>query len=48
MERLYDNERTQPLTWANASKLIEMQSPPAKEPAKAEDNADAGETGQAP
>ena len=48
MERLYDNERTRPLTWANASKLIEMQSPLAKEPAKAQDDADAGETGQAP
>jgi len=34
MQRLYDNETQRPLTWANASKLAEMQAPPAKETKK--------------
>lgn len=47
MERLYDNERTRPLTWANASKLIEMQAPAAKDSAKAPVDADDGVKGKA-
>lgn len=30
MERLYDNEKHKPLSWANASRLSEMQSPEQK------------------
>lgn len=30
MERLYDNERHRPLSWANATRLAEMQAPEPK------------------
>jgi NADH-quinone oxidoreductase subunit I len=32
MQRLYDNERSRPITWGTASKLAAMQAPAAKEP----------------
>ncbi len=32
LARLYENEKTLPLSWANASRLVEMQAPP--KPAK--------------
>lgn len=32
MERLYANEKSRPLSWANATKLSEMQAPAAKSP----------------
>lgn len=34
MERLYENEKSRPLTWANATKLAAMQAPPGKEATK--------------
>lgn len=34
MERLYENEKSRPLSWANATKLAEMQAPAAKDSAK--------------
>jgi NADH-quinone oxidoreductase subunit I len=32
MDRLYDNEKTMPVTWANATKLMEMQDPKRGQP----------------
>jgi NADH-quinone oxidoreductase subunit I len=42
MHRLYENEKTRPLAWANATKLAAMQAPASKESAR-ETNEEKGE-----
>jgi hypothetical protein len=37
MERLYQNEKQKPLSWANATRLIEMQAPESKNASSAKE-----------
>ena len=41
MDRLYEHERTMTLSWATASRLVEMQAPPKKEKTAEKESKDA-------